>query len=205
MMSRRSRVTQRALDRFARPRHPPSTDVLVVKSVHSPAAAGFVTALTDATVVVIRRNPLNAVASWLELGWAPQRLAGNAEEEHQFGEVVGCAPPAEDAPLVVQHAWSYAALTRILDIEVARHPEWIVVQHEELCADPRAEFGRLFEQLGLPMSDEVSSALDLHDAPASGYTTKRVASDQPERWRDRLDTDQIEQICQVASNLSIDS
>lgn len=77
---------------------PPPTTLHVVKSVHSPAAAGFVASLTDATVVVIQRNPLSAVASWLELGWRPQRIAGTAEHEQRFGELVGASSPTDSAP-----------------------------------------------------------------------------------------------------------
>jgi hypothetical protein len=203
-ISRRARATLALLDRTSSPTRPSPADLLIVKSVHSPASAGFISRVVDATVVVIRRNPLNAVASWLELGWRPQRLAGDATQERELGELVDAAPPPENASLVEQHAWSYAALTRALDIETAHHPEWLVVQHDELCTDPQTEFARLFERLGLTMSSEVLDLLAQHDTPATGYTTKRVANEQPNRWRDRLDTEQVDVIRRIASSLAID-
>lgn len=201
--SRRARVVERALRLTARPMSPPPADVHIIKSVHSPMSAGFVAALTDAQVVVIRRNPLNAVASWLELGWLPQHIGANAAQEQEIGESLGAPPPPDSAPIEVRQAWSYAALTRSLDIEAAQHPDWLVVQHEDLCNAPGEGFDTLFERLGLTLGSEVEASLAEHDQPDSGYATRRVASAQAERWKTRLSDEQVEMIRSTAGSLSV--
>ena len=201
---RRSRLVERGLRLTARPFSPEPADLHVIKSVHSPLAAGFVASLTDARVVVIRRNPLNAVASWLELGWLPQVLGSGDAEERALGDELGAAPPGPDAPIEARHAWSYSALTRCLDVEAAEHPNWVVVQHEDLCNDPIGRFGDLFSRLGLDFDARIEATLASNDTAAEGYTTKRVASEQAERWKTRLDARQVELITSIAASLSID-
>lgn len=201
--SLRSRIVESCLRITARPFAPQPADLHIIKSVHSPLSAGFVTSLTDARVVVIRRNPLNAVASWLEFGWLPQLLGAGTEDERRLGEQLGSAPPSPDAPIEVRHAWSYAALTRVLDLEAERHPDWVVVQHEDLCNDPVGRFQDLFEQLDLDFDHAVESTLESNDAAATGYTTKRIASEQAERWRTRLDKHQVDLIRSTAASLSV--
>ena len=201
----RVRLLPRGLALTARPQTPGVAEIQVVKSVHTPTAADFVTAMTDDPVVVIRRNPLNAVASWLELGWKRQRLGGSPAAERAIAESIGgSAPPSDDAPILEHHAWSYAALTRSLDLAVEHHPEWIVVQHEDLCNDPVGGFRGMFETLDLPFTDEVVATLDERNRPSTGYETKRVASDQAERWKERLDDQQVATIRNIAASLSVD-
>ena len=202
--SRRARVVERALRLTARPVSPPPADLHIIKSVHSPMSAGFVAARTDAQVVVIRRNPLNAVASWLELDWLPQHLGADAEQEQRIGAALGAPPPPATAPLEVRQAWSYTALTRALDIEAARHPDWLVVQHEDLCNDPTGGFRSMFERLDLAFGPEVQASLTENDRPESGYVTRRVASEQAERWKTRLSDVQVDRIRSTAESLSID-
>jgi hypothetical protein len=193
-----------ALRATARPEPPPAGDLQVIKSVHSPAAAGLVSALGDATVVVIRRNPLNGVASWLDLDWWAQPVGGSATEQERLGALLGSAPPDDDAPIEQHHAWSFSALTRVLDLEAERHPDWVVVQHEDLCRDPVERFRELFERIEVPLGRSTEEALRSHEGQASGYVTQRVAADQPDRWRERLSDEQAELIRRTAASLSID-
>lgn len=200
----RSRATLAALNRVAGPTSPPEPEsALVVKSVHSPLAIEFLVARWDVQVVVVRRNPLNAVSSWLELGWLPQQLGRSRDEADLLGERLGTPPPSADSPLDEQQAWSYTAMTRALDEASARHPEFVVVQHEDLCRDPQAQFRALFDRLGLGWDARVEEHLRRNDAPASGYTTQRLAAEQPDRWRLRLTEDQIARIRRIADSLGV--
>lgn len=202
--TRRARLAERALAAFARPVSPPVGDHTVVKSVHSGLAAGFVTALADPIVVLVRRNPLNAVASWLDLGWRPQHLGATADEERAVGELVGANRPADGAPIEEQHAWSFTALTRALDLEADRTGTWNVVQHEDLCRDPAGGFRELFERTGLPWTRATEDALASRNDRSTGYETKRIAAEEPDRWRDRLDHDDAATIRRTAERLGVE-
>lgn len=201
--TRRARIFERSLAAFARPVGPPATDHVIVKSVHCGLATRFVLEHADPIVVLVRRNPLNGVASWLDLDWRHQRLGKSAEQERQVGEMVGAPPPPDDSAIERLHAWSYTALTRAMDLEAERSASWIVVQHEDLCRDPMAAFTELFVRVGLPWGDAVERTLTERNDHATGYTTKRVASDEPERWRTRLDRGQEAIIRETAERLSI--
>jgi hypothetical protein len=56
-------------------------------------------------------------------------------------------------------AMLWLALNRVLFEQRDRHPDWLVVVHEELCQVPVATFHRLFDQLGLPWSSRVERAI----------------------------------------------
>jgi hypothetical protein len=199
----RSRTTKAALAALARPSGPPGGPALVVKSVHSPLAIEFIAARWDVQVVLIRRNPLNAVSSWLERGWLPQLLGRSRQQAEELGRRLGCAPPGADRPLEEQQAWSYTAMTRALDLAAERHPEFVTVEHEDLCQDPPARFAALFERIGLPWHDAVEEHLHRNNAPATGYRTQRVAAEEPERWRSRLTADQVSSVERIASCLGV--
>jgi hypothetical protein len=53
----------------------------------------------------------------------------------------------------------WLALNRVLLEQRDRHPDWLVVVHEELCRAPVATFHRLFDQLDLPWSARVERAI----------------------------------------------
>ena len=181
----------------AAPKAPPRPNAghVVVKSVHSAFALERNAQGAD-VVVVVRRDHRNAVASWLDLGWLVPRY----EKEPNFAErVLGPAdlePPARGSA-TVENAWAYALLHHGFTSAAAKHPEWIVVEHEDLCDDVVGNFGTLFEQAGLPWSDATTNKLVEGDKAGDGYKTNRVAADQRDRWRKRLDERQVAEVASV--------
>ena len=79
-----------------------------------------------------------------------------------------------------------------------------MVQHEDLCDEPLDGFRALFDRLDVEFSADVIATIEERDRPATGYETKRVAADQSERWKSRLDDHQVETIRDVAASLSIE-
>jgi hypothetical protein len=55
-------------------------------------------------------------------------------------------------------------------------------------------FRALADTLGLTWSDAATAYLTESDREGTGYDTQRRAEDQPDRWKDRLDADQVETI-----------
>jgi hypothetical protein len=72
-----------------------------------------------------------------------------------------------------------------------RHPEWTVVTHEHLCVETERRFADVAAALGLAWGDAARAFLVASDVPGSGYRTERPTASQPERWRERLDADQV--------------
>jgi hypothetical protein len=111
--------------------------------------------------VICLRHPTAFVASYIHHGfpWDLPDLAGQpALIEDYFG---GDASIFDLGPSdrVAGAAVLWLALNRVLLAQRDRHPDWVVVVHEELCKAPIATFHRLFEQLDLPWSSRVERAI----------------------------------------------
>jgi hypothetical protein len=144
-------------------------------------------------VLLVRRDPLNALASWSDLGFGkdPRAIPGLARfAATQWGVVA----PAPDAPVIERQAFIYGVGAQLLDDAARRHPEWIVVQHETLCTEPIAQLREITMRVGLPWSEAAEQYLVESDRDGSGYHTQRRALDQIERWRTRLSAEQVDGI-----------
>ena len=179
------------LQKNARPRtRGDQSELLVAKSVHGMFCLEIPTAVAEVDVVLVRRHPLNVVASWLGLGWesqgvdrAPALVAASDLDESTM-------PDGPDTPLT-RTVRIVAILERQMRLLAADNPSWVVADHDELCRDADGGFRALYEQLGLTWHASASGALADRDTPGTGYATKRVASDLPDQWKRRLDDEQL--------------
>lgn len=175
------------LTRLARlaARRPPAREHVVVKSVHCPMSLEWVAAHTGAAVVVVRRPVPEMVASWVERGFVPYPLDTIPQARERWLEPLRLpAPPAE--PLIARLAWTAAVLDAIVDSTAAAHPEWVRVDHPDLCTAPAPRFRELFERVGVPWGEAVERFLVESDQAGSGYATQRVAAEERDKWRRRL-------------------
>jgi hypothetical protein len=171
----------------------PGEHPVIVKSVRSELAMEWLVDRFEPRVLLVERNPLNVLASWVELEYArdPKEAAAVAVHARRRWDV---APPRADEPRLVHQAFEYGVLAGALRESAARHDEWTVVRHEQLCVDPVTEFRALVAALGLTWNASVEEFLTESDREGTGYQTNRRARDQPERWRERLDAEQVETI-----------
>jgi hypothetical protein len=164
----------------------------VVKSVHAVLAAEWLASRFRPTVVAIMRNPLNVAASYLGLGWQPDRL------DHHIPNIRRVAPWAPpyppDASMLVRLGWQIGLFTAVLERGAAAHPDWVLVRHETLCRAPEAAFSSLAERLDLRMTRDAVRFLQRSDRPGSGMATRREAAGERERWRQRLTASQIAEL-----------
>ena len=171
----------------------PECEHVVAKSVRAEWNVEWIADRFAPAVVVVERHPLNALASWSELGFGkdPRALAGLG----RYSEARwGVRAPAPDADLIRRQAYVYGVGAAALRDAVSRHPEWVRVQHEALCRDPQTLTRRLLHDVGLEWGDATARYLAESDRDGSGYHTQRKAQDQPERWRSRLSDDQVDAI-----------
>ena len=111
--------------------------------------------------VVCVRHPTAFVASYLHhrFPWDLPELAGQpALIEDYFGGDTSMFD-VDPKDRVAGAAALWAGLNRVLLDQCSRHPDWIVVVHEELCRAPLANFRSLFERLELPWSDRLERAI----------------------------------------------
>lgn len=161
----------------------------VVKSIHSLPALEWIDEAFDPAIVVIQRDPLNVVSSWLELDFPLYDLWNRADIRAAYVEPLGL--PAPGANPLARTAWSVGVLAAILGAQVARRPAWTRLTHEALCVDPEPQYRRLFEDLGLEYGSGAEEFLARSNRPGTGYSSDRITSEQPHRWKGRLTPEQV--------------
>ena len=167
---------------------------VVVKSAHAAFAAEWIAARWQPEVVVVLRHPYNVVASWTELGWGGCGLDSNPKIVERYARRWGVPALPADCSRLSRVAWEIGLQLSVLESAAAEHPDWVLVRHEDLCLDRAGRFQALYAALGLEWTDDVEAHMRRSNRPAEGLVTMRVAEEQPERWRRRLDGDQLREI-----------
>lgn len=192
-----------ALRLLAQPRQAGgASQLLVVKSVHSAFALDFLTSRWPMDVIIVFRNPLNAIASWLEMGFQPRHFEHDDRIRTRVIERLGLPEP-NGSDHVTGVAYTYMVLTASLRAAAAANPHWQTVVHEDLCANPVLGFAQLFAELGLPFSRPIAKWIRSSDREGSAFETNRVASEQTNRWRRRLSPEQVRKILAMAESFGL--
>ncbi len=169
----------------------PGLDHTIVKTVNAAFCAEWIASRFSPTVGVITRHPLNVVASWREFAWSPPRGPMYKAIRARARERWNVELPQVDAPPIARATAMAGALAYGLADARSRHPDWVDISHDDLCVDTAALFPAVAERLHLEWTDEAAEFLAGTDKAGKGYATKRVTAEQPQRWRDRLDADDI--------------
>ena len=172
--------------RFTRPLAASKTaGPLVVKSVHCARSLEWIAQRFGPAVVVVERHPFGVISSWRKLGW-DDFLDGDPRALRYATTVLGAAPLPAGAPWLERAAWHYGVLSAHLQQARRRHPEWVVVRHEALCAGPDPAFRRLCPRLGLTFTEATARFLSASNRPGTGYSTNRLWHEQVDGGRSRL-------------------
>jgi hypothetical protein len=169
---------------------------VVVKSVYAVATAEWLATRYAPRVVVVDRNPLNIVSSWLDVGIPPDEVE-LSPWVRPFADALGLPPPRTDAPLLDRIAWAVGILRTRQMLMVRANPAWLVVTHEELCVSAHLRFRRLFDDLALDWSAATDRFLKSSDRPGSGYTTNRLRRDLSRAWATRMSQPSAERVADI--------
>lgn len=147
----------------SRPRH------VVVKTVNAMFSLDWIAERYAPSVLILRRNPLNIVSSWLVLGmWVDRPISQHPAISEQYLKPLGLSAPDAAATPVRIAAWNVGLLTLALKLAAARHPRWMVESFDELSAEPELGFRSMSARLGLGWSSEMEQYLRKSDQP--GFT-----------------------------------
>ena len=139
---------------------------VIVKSVNSAFSLEWVTRRFSPKVVVLRRNPLNVVSSWVVLNmWTDHPIGNDPLVQDAYVRPLGLTPPNGNASSVAIAAWNVGLLTSALKQTAERNPSWIVESHDDLCVDPVPKFKALVERIGLRWTSSVEEYLRQSDDP----------------------------------------
>jgi hypothetical protein len=169
---------------------------VVVKTVQSALAIEWITERFRPRVLLIERNPFNVLSSWHELGYVrnPRETASVAAYARRRW---GIEPPGDDAPHLALQAFLFGVLTSALRDAADRRPDWVRTRHEDLCVETIPRFRALATELDLVWGADVEQFLGESDQEGTPYRTQRRTEEQPDRWRERLDAEQIATIRDV--------
>jgi hypothetical protein len=184
----RIRIALRAVRIAAEIASPPP--VVLVKTVFGALSSEWLAAAMDPAMVIMWRHPINIVPAWVERGYPAVAMNALKAVRARF-EGTGVWPPPDGEGLDPT-AWAACAIGVILLEAASRHPDWLVVSHEELCVDPLGAFRSVFARLELPEPDDLAARLAETDRPGTGYEINRETALQPRRWRQRLQTSEQE-------------
>jgi hypothetical protein len=175
----------RAVTSLAVPRHLGwSPRHRVVKSVRAQLMLEWVLANWSPRVVVCRRHPMDVIASRVAMRYPqpPDDVDRNVREEGE--RRFGIPPPVPRD--VARAAWWLGVEMSVLDEALRSHPEFVVVDHEDLCEDAVGRYRALARELALDWTEDDEAAVLAANRPGTGYERTRVAADLPGAWRDRL-------------------
>ena len=174
----------------------PARDV-VIKSVFCIFAAGWVANKCDARVILVRRNPLNIVASWENRGWfVPADLYGcNREFVEHLVRSSGLPEPPSVQGLRLTTWWVATQLHWQRKL-LAEHDDWLLVDHDDTCIDPATAFETALARLGISPAPQLYSFLETSDQ-ADTEAGRGKTGRQPDNWRGRLSGAQVAEIRKV--------
>jgi hypothetical protein len=155
-------------------RRPPH---VVVKSVNSVFSLDWIVERYAPKVLVLRRNPLNVVSSWLVLRQGVDHCLGEDPRVHEtYLQPLGLVSPNGQASALTTAAWNVGLLTRAIKESADKHPEWIVASFDEICEAPVEHFRKLTGELGLTWTPAMDDYLLRSDDP--GFTAHHGSASQ---------------------------
>jgi hypothetical protein len=176
---------------------PGGPEHIAVKSIYAAFSIDWLVEQFDPKVVILQRSPLNVVSSWRQLKIPGFDLTTRPSLLHRYADrIEGGALPA-DASELTKTAWQVGLITTALGDALDSHPGWLLVDHEDLCLDPVGRIRTVCERVGLAWSPAVEKYLADSNRPGEGLKPVRVTAEQSDRWRGRLNDDEVEEVTGV--------
>jgi hypothetical protein len=167
---------------------------LIAKSVHAPLYIDWIANRFAVDVLVVLRNPHSIFASQMRMGLRDRfrNLTTQRTIRRDYGSYARRAGPGQNH--LNRAAFQLALMTKILSIQVQNHPEYHVLSHDRLCTDPHSGYRAALQELDIPWSERVANAIEGFEARGEGYSTMRLARNQPSRWRRELSGEEVETV-----------
>ncbi|MGH9170054.1 MAG: hypothetical protein ACRD0Z_04185 [Acidimicrobiales bacterium] len=178
------------VSRLARTMHP--RDRVLTKSVMCAFSLNWIIDRYHPPVVLVRRNALNVVASLIEMGTTIEQMERLYARYRDPVLVEALVEPLNlpDLPdsldLVSQCAYWVGLNSAAYHASANLHGGFVIADHDALCTDPLAGYSKLSRDLGLAWNNEAEDYVKRSNTEGEGYSTNRITSLEPERWRRTL-------------------
>lgn len=140
---------------------------VVAKSVFAAFALDWLVERYSPRIVLIERNPIDVVSSWMRLGFEVGDLATREPIRAEYVERLGLPAWDPAAPRLLQVSWAVGLLMSAMHHQSRTRPDWQVVSYETLSRD-RSRLRALAASVGLSWSDEAEASAR-HPAEPQNY------------------------------------
>jgi hypothetical protein len=186
--------------------------VLVWKSIESLGRMGLLArTLPEARGILLVRHPCGFVASVLR-GEQSRHFTSDvpASEDYGIFEVLLATSPAVRRGLTLADlramrpeerlAWRWVLFNEKAMEDIGGLEGYEVIRYEDLCRDPKGVTARMFDRVGLPMSDQTRAFLaESSQTNRDGYfAVYKDSARSAARWEGELDSEVARRIQEVA-------
>ena len=169
----------------------------LVKTVYASFAVEWLVDTYDPRVILTQRHPLSIIASWRDLNIPQFDLTTRPEFLSAYGDRYEGDPPSDQDSNLTRIAWIVGFLTTVMGDALDKHPEWLLVNHEDMCIDPVTKFRALCDVVGIPWSENVTDYLMKSNRPGEGLAPQRITSEQVNKWRAVLSQEEVKEAVEV--------
>lgn len=179
---------------------------LVVKSVHTILSLPWIEKRFDPKIVVLLRNPLNVIASYLrlEIADATRNIFSQGSIFRDYLARHRDVIEADDN-VVRQMAAQIGSIYKVIEEQLKGHPRWVVIRHEDLCRDPIGAYRQLYQRLDLEWTPRVIDVIQASNRPGKGFATQRVAQAEIDKWQSELTPAQVRGIKEIIRAFNLGS
>jgi hypothetical protein len=179
---------------------------LLIKDPTACLLSAWLQPLFEPQCVIVYRHPCAFASSVEQLGWNFQALRLRrqpllmAEHLAPYEALLGSV--RSDPWLSRGALWG--ATHRVLLNQAAQQAQWRMVSYEQLCLNPRAEFARLGDWLGLrlELDEKLFSASGANSLSDPG-STRRDSRRMPAVWQQRLSPGQADAVLGAAQAFDV--
>lgn len=166
----------------------------------------------DATVVVLTRHPAAFISSLVRMNWdfpfshlanQPGLTDALLEPfEHEIRRTAERQKKGDTPPLIRQGILLWNIFNHVIDTFWNRHPDWLIMRHEDISRAPMSAFETICDHTGVPFSDAIQRRVSETTASSN---SNRLADKQVHKlnrdsesnvwiWKDRLTQEEIDLI-----------
>jgi hypothetical protein len=160
-------------------------------------------------IILLTRHPLAVTMSRMKLGWGPamsiQDIAAQPDLlANHLAPYTGLLERLADDEFSMQIAnWCISHMVPLKELDSA---EYCLLRYESLILDPEAALARVFDYLGLPLTQIHKDRLERASATASRSTRRARDQDALSRpWKNKLPEDQIRRAADIIEDFGLSS
>jgi hypothetical protein len=178
---------------------------LITKSVHIAFCLEWIATHWDVRIIVVSRHPLAVIASWMKLGYSGHypELEADPRMHERYFDRWDVRPLPKGSSDLASIAWAVGLVSAAHDEAAARHPEWVEVSHDHLCATPESGFRDLAAACGLEWNPEAERFLHDTDRPGDRYEINRVTQELLHVWRERFTEEDVKEVARVMERFPV--